>query len=108
MMPDIFTVKDQKVPLTYKKNSRAKRLSLKFSQREKVLVVTLPPRVIHSQVKAFLNRCEPWVERQLAAVSESLTIQPGATRDVYLFRSDIITLHLVENFKYPFVWRTIR
>ena len=36
MMPDIFTVKDQKVPLTYKKNSRAKRLSLKFSQREGV------------------------------------------------------------------------
>ncbi len=83
MMPDIFTVKDQKVPLTYKKNSRAKRLSLKFSQREKVLVVTLPPRVIHSQVKAFLNRCEPWVERQLAAVSESLTIQPGANIALY-------------------------
>jgi len=77
MMPVFFTFQEKQIPLTYKKNSRAKRLSLRFSQREKALVMTLPPRVTHAQVKAFLSRCEPWVERQFAAVSECVSIQPG-------------------------------
>jgi predicted metal-dependent hydrolase len=83
MMPVIFNTKEKQIPLTYKKSSRAKRLSLRFSQREKVLVVTLPPRATSSQVKAFLSRCEPWVERQLKTASESLSIQPGENVSLY-------------------------
>jgi predicted metal-dependent hydrolase len=83
MMPVIFNTKEKQIPLTYKKNSRAKRLSLRFSQREKVLVVTLPPRVTGSQVTDFLSRCGPWIERQLNVLSESLSIQPGENVSLY-------------------------
>lgn len=72
-----FSFGDQNVPLKYKPNVRAKRLSLRFSLKDSALVLTLPPRTSNSQIQNFLKRCEPWVEKQLKKVSRVQPILPG-------------------------------
>lgn len=73
----IFSVGDREVPLKYKPNARAKRLSLRFSLKESSLVLTFPPRTSTSKIREFLKRCEPWVEKQLQKVSTPSPILPG-------------------------------
>lgn len=77
-----FTYRDQDIPLIYKPNARAKRLSLRMSSKERSLVLTLPPRTTASQIRIFLKQCTPWVEKQLMKFTTFPTIEPG--KDVHI------------------------
>ncbi|MBY0501213.1 MAG: M48 family metallopeptidase [Alphaproteobacteria bacterium] len=74
---------ERTIPLTYKPNPRSKRLSLRFSSKEAKLILTTPPFTTDSQIKAFLQRCKPWLESQLKKVPESCSIQPGEHISLY-------------------------
>ncbi|MBS0271500.1 MAG: M48 family metallopeptidase [Proteobacteria bacterium] len=72
-----FSFGDNDVPLKYKSNARARRLSLRFSLKESALILTFPPRTSSSQIQNFLKRCEPWIEKQLEKVSHTQPILEG-------------------------------
>jgi predicted metal-dependent hydrolase len=78
MISTVFTCGEHEIPLKHKPNPRAKRLSLRMSSKESLLVLTTPPRTSASQISAFLKQCAPWVEKQLAKFTKTLTIKPGA------------------------------
>ncbi len=69
---------DFDILLKYKPNPRSKRLSLRMSSKEKMLILTLPPRVYESQIQDFLRRCVPWVSTQLQKQTNGVTIYPGS------------------------------
>lgn len=48
---------------------RAKRLSLRFSPRKNGFVLTVPYRTREAIILDFLNRCQGWIEKNLARVS---------------------------------------
>ncbi len=74
---------ERTIPLTYKPNPRAKRLSLRFSLKEARLILTTPPFTTESQAKAFLEKCKPWLERQLRKIPETCSIRPGEHISLY-------------------------
>lgn len=77
MVVSVFKYKEQEIPLKYKRNSRAKRLSLRLSSKDTSLVLTVPPHAKDPQIKGFLQQCIPWVEKQLAKALKTITITPG-------------------------------
>lgn len=77
MTQTVFSCGGQLIPLKHTPHPRAKRLSLRLSSKERLLVLTTPPRVSASQISAFLKKCVPWVEKHLAKVTTAPTIQPG-------------------------------
>lgn len=78
MTSTVFTCGEKQIPLKYKPSPRAKRLSLRISSKEHLLVLTIPPRTAASQISAFLKQCTPWVEKQVSKLSKPIPIEPGA------------------------------
>ena len=74
---DTFICGEQDIPLKYKPSLRAKRLSLRLSNKDASLVLTVPPRATASQIKTFLQQCTPWVEKQLQKLAKMISIKPG-------------------------------
>lgn len=72
-----LSLQGQDVPLKYKPNPRAKRLTLRFSLREKLFILTIPPRVSSTQISSFLKDCKDWAENQLKKFNEKLSVHPG-------------------------------
>lgn len=77
MSPIVFSCKEQDVLITRKPTSRAKRLSLRISARHNGFVLTIPPRTTDSHIKAFLNRCKPWIEKNLNKMFPVQHFTPG-------------------------------
>lgn len=77
MVSTVFTCGEHNIPLIHKPSPRAKRLSLRMSSKEGTLILTIPPRITTTQVSVFLKQCVPWVSKQLAKLSKSVTIEPG-------------------------------
>lgn len=76
-MTTVFSHQGQDIPLKYKPSQRAKRLSLRFSVKETILVLTIPPRVSASQIAAFLKECTGWIENQLKKLDKKISVHPG-------------------------------
>lgn len=72
-----FSYQGQNIPLKYKPNQRAKKLSLRFSVKETSFVLTIPPRVSQTQISLFLQKCRGWAENQLKKLDTKISIQPG-------------------------------
>jgi predicted metal-dependent hydrolase len=72
-----FSYQGQDIPLKYKPNQRAKRLSLRFSVKETSFVLTVPPRVSQTQISLFLQKCKGWAENQLKKLETKMFIRPG-------------------------------
>src|SRR3990167_7167043 len=75
--PAFFPYGSGDIPLKYKLNSRAKRLTLRMSVKDKSLVLTIPPKTKEFEIQAFLKRCIPWVEKQVSKPAQTLTFSPG-------------------------------
>lgn len=76
--PTTFICGSHSIPLRNRPNPRAKRLSLRLSAKDKSLILTIPPRTAMSQIRAFLERCVPWVEKNIEKLTKTTTILPGA------------------------------
>lgn len=73
------------------RNPRAKVLRLMVSPATGEAVLTMPPRVAHSEVLAFWHKHEPWVQKQRAKIAPA---QPFAAGEVIsLFGQDIKLVH---------------
>lgn len=78
MTETVFSCGEHKIPLICKSHERAKRLSLRLSAKDHSLVLIIPPRATASEVREFLKKCAPWVEKQLSKLTKKISLQPGA------------------------------
>lgn len=65
-------------PIRWRRNMRARRISLRIDPRAGEVVVTLPPRAARRQGVALLNTHAAWVRERLAALSPHIPFVPGA------------------------------
>ena len=78
--PDHVSLPGGPLPLVVRVNTRARRMSLRVCAASRTVKLTLPPRVPHAQVRAFLDGHRGWIaaqaERRLLA---PVPFAPGTT-----------------------------
>lgn len=69
---------DPPIALRLRRSARARRISLRISQLDGRVTLTLPKHVPEREALAFAREKEPWIRRHLAARSEDITVGIGA------------------------------
>lgn len=70
---------DPEIPLILRKSARAKRITLRVSQVDGRVTVTLPRRVSEQEALAFAIEKEAWIRKHLSQQCNVLNITQGAT-----------------------------
>jgi len=65
------------VPVRWKRNARARRVSLRICPVERLVVITLPSRIGRRQGVALLAEHHGWVREKLAALAPKVAFAPG-------------------------------
>lgn len=79
MVPDSFELPGRSVPLTWRRSTRARRISLRIEPRAGGVIVTLPARATVSAGRAVLQTYREWVAVRLAQLPASVSLGEGAT-----------------------------
>ncbi|MGJ8545952.1 MAG: M48 family metallopeptidase [Sulfitobacter sp.] len=77
-MSDRFLPGDPPVPLTLRRSAQARRISLRISQLDGRVTLTLPTRLPEDEALSFARSKEPWIRKHLAARGVDVAIRPGA------------------------------
>ncbi|WP_227271597.1 M48 family metallopeptidase [Roseobacter weihaiensis] len=78
-MTDPHLPGDPPIPLVLRRSGRAKRISLRISQLDGRVTLTLPKRVPEREALAFAREKEAWIRKHLAARSEDVEVVVGVT-----------------------------
>ncbi|WP_159977407.1 M48 family metallopeptidase [Roseobacter cerasinus] len=92
-MSEMCLAGDPPIPLTLRRSSRARRISLRISQLDGRVTLTLPQRVPQREALAFAREKEPWIRRHLAARGPDVDIAIGARVPVGGQLCDIVQGH---------------
>jgi predicted metal-dependent hydrolase len=65
MIDDLLQIAGAAIPIKWRRNPNARRYILRF-QRPPCVVATIPRGGSQRDAWAFIQRCQPWIERQLA------------------------------------------
>ncbi|QUJ75876.1 M48 family metallopeptidase [Sulfitobacter albidus] len=76
--PASHSLGDPPIPLTLRRSSRARRISLRISQLDGRVTLTLPSRLPEAEALAFAREKEGWIRRHLDARDEDVIVAPGA------------------------------
>jgi predicted metal-dependent hydrolase len=77
--PQFIFVDNQQVALSFRSNTRAKRMILRLSRDAVGVVVTVPKRVSRTQAFAFIEKSIPWISKQLERRTPTARLGHGAT-----------------------------
>jgi predicted metal-dependent hydrolase len=66
------------IPLVLRRSARAKRISLRISQLDGRVTLTLPKRLPEREALEFAREKEPWIRRHLASRGSDIEIGLGA------------------------------
>ncbi len=88
-MSRLLTVGNPPIQVKLRRSARARRLSLRISQSNGSVTLTLPVRVPEEQGIAFLAEKEDWLRRHLANVSGATSIARGVEIP---FRGDMVMI----------------
>ncbi|MEW9918269.1 M48 family metallopeptidase [Marimonas sp. MJW-29] len=103
-MSDTFLPGDPPIPLKLRRSARAKRISLRISQLDGRVTLTMPKRLAAREALAFAQSKEPWIRQHLEARGADVTVGlgtelplggrlvqvvPGRGRSVQLGRDEI-------------------
>jgi predicted metal-dependent hydrolase len=77
-MTDAHLPGEPPIPLRLRRSARARRISLRISQLDGRVTLTLPPRVPEREALDFAREKETWIRRHLAARDADVTVAPGA------------------------------
>jgi predicted metal-dependent hydrolase len=77
-LSDCFLSGDPPIPLTLRRSARAKRISLRISQLDGRVTLTMPRRVAEREAIAFARTKEPWIRGHLEARGADVTVGLGA------------------------------
>ena len=77
-MSEMLLPGDPPIPLVLRRSARARRISLRISQLDGRVTLTLPRRVPEREAVAFAREKEAWIRKHLSAREEDVEISPGA------------------------------
>lgn len=77
-MTDLILPGDPQIPLVLRRSARAKRISLRISQLDGRVTLTLPRFCPEREAFAFAREKETWIRKHLAARLEDIQVLPGA------------------------------
>ena len=84
MLPTSLLIKGKSLPLVVRENSKAKRLTLRFSpEAGGEIILTLPLYHSKRQVIGFIEKSKPWLEKQMARVFQKLPYAEGMVLPVF-------------------------
>ncbi|MEX3316460.1 M48 family metallopeptidase [Sulfitobacter sp. PS-8MA] len=66
------------IPLTLRRSARARRISLRISQLDGRVTLTLPKRLPEREALAFAETKQDWIRKHLAARGADVIVGPGA------------------------------
>jgi len=76
-MPDHFLPGQPAVPLTLRRSARARRISLRISQLDGRVTLTLPRGVPEAEALDFAQSKQDWIRAHLAARPTDVAVGPG-------------------------------
>lgn len=77
-MSDVFLPGDPPIPLIMRRNAQARRISLRISQLDGRVTLTMPKRLAEREALDFARTKEPWIRKHLAARGTEVEIALGA------------------------------
>ncbi len=77
-MTETYLSGDPPIALVMRRSARARRISLRISQLDGRVTLTLPKRVAAREALAFAREKEAWIREHLAAREEDVPVCPGA------------------------------
>lgn len=77
-MSDVFLDGDPPIPLVLRRTARARRISLRISQLDGRVTLTMPARLAQSEALAFARSKEPWIRKHLDARGSEVAVGIGA------------------------------
>ncbi|WP_299735138.1 SprT family zinc-dependent metalloprotease [uncultured Roseobacter sp.] len=81
-MPQIILPGDPPIPLILRRSTRARRISLRISQLDGRVTLTLPNRVPEREAMAFAREKEGWIRKHLEARGDDVAVRLGAVLPV--------------------------
>ena len=66
------------IPLILRRSARARRISLRISQLDGRVTLTMPKRLAEREALAFAESKQDWIRQHLAARGEDVIVAPGA------------------------------
>ncbi|WP_300032458.1 SprT family zinc-dependent metalloprotease [uncultured Roseobacter sp.] len=77
-MSQITLPGDPPIPVVLRRSARARRISLRVSQLDGRVTLTLPRRVSEREALSFAREKQSWIRRHLEARGEDVQIGPGS------------------------------
>ncbi|WP_295316190.1 SprT family zinc-dependent metalloprotease [Roseobacter sp.] len=77
-MSDVILEGDPPISLILRRSARAKRISLRISQLDGRVTLTLPKRVPEAEAISFAREKETWIRGHLDARGSDVAVAPGA------------------------------
>ena len=76
--PALLEIEGIPVAVTFRRNSRARRLIIRPSRDGKSFTITLPPRASRKEAIEFAQRSRRWIGAKLSALPAPVPFAPGA------------------------------
>ncbi|MEM9967090.1 MAG: SprT family zinc-dependent metalloprotease [Pseudomonadota bacterium] len=76
-MAEFFIPGDPPIPVFSRRSGRAKRISLRISQLDGRVTLTLPPHLSQCQARSFAHSKVDWIKKHLAARNPDVFVQCG-------------------------------
>ena len=77
-MSDSFLPGNPPIPLTLRRSARARRISLRISQLDGRVTLTMPKRLKEAEALAFAREKEMWIRKHLEARGSDVSVGIGA------------------------------
>jgi predicted metal-dependent hydrolase len=77
-MSDVFLDGDPPIPLILRRSARARRISLRISQLDGRVTLTMPKRLHEREALDFAHQKEAWIRKHLAARGAEVQVGIGA------------------------------
>jgi O-6-methylguanine DNA methyltransferase len=73
----VMTLDDRRIPLIYQRNTRARRIILRFDQSAGRIVVVLPPRATYDEGRRFAQTHRSWIRERVELLPEGVPFETG-------------------------------
>lgn len=76
-MSDVLLPGDPPIPLTLRRSTRARRITLRISQLDGRVTLTMPARLAEREALDFARTKQDWIRKHLAARGADIEVAPG-------------------------------